>query len=198
MRAILIPAEAPPVMEVQLPDDSQYDELVKLVGGYIEALPVSDGSTAYANEEAKIINRPVCPACGLTLPALGLMVSDVSNVCRQCGLIPRGDVRWEEGLASNPVASDLIYGPEATRKERQEAALAEVRESGVFVVDATTGDPREPYIAGPVVVCGFDPAVGENRPIPGELAAVLLAVALTPQRARFSDGSGDGSGRFVL
>lgn len=167
MRAILLPAEEP-AREVELPDDSQYEKLRELVGGDIEALAVGgrDDATAYGFEEAKLVNRRACPACGTSLSN--------ANVCRQCGVIPKEDVRWVEGLAENDAATALVYGEKEAARERGRHFKAMAEEHGVAVIDIGQDDPREPYIAGPIVVCGFNWRTGENRPIPDDLADELL------------------------
>jgi hypothetical protein len=63
MKALVIPSEGP-LFEVELTPDtdgSSLAQLQKLVGGYIQALPIpefvpgSDHATAYVNEEGKFV-----------------------------------------------------------------------------------------------------------------------------------------------
>lgn len=78
------------------------------------------------------------------------------------------------GMEENERATRLLIGDKAAMRRRMEADRAAYEERGVAVVTVGWDDPREPYIAGPVVVVGFDPDRGENLPIPDDLAAGLL------------------------
>jgi hypothetical protein len=75
--------------------------------------------------------------------------------------------------AFNPLATSLVFGD----AEEARAALDRFRylqAEGFPIVVVETGDPREPYIAGTVVVLGFDARRGEHLSIPSDLAATLL------------------------
>lgn len=171
MRAVLIPAEGDP-RDVELPDSDRLDTLRELVGGPIEGLSVGrDDATAFGNDEAKLLSREVpCEACdgaGVAEPGAGL-----SDPCPTCEGRCTTSV---EGLAPNPVASALIYGEQEAARERGEAAMDEYRAMGFEVITSPMhDDPREPYIAGDVVVTGFEPLTGNTAAIPDDLAASIL------------------------
>jgi hypothetical protein len=91
--ALLVPWDGTkPVEEVELPEGSQLDELQRLVGGFIEALPFpnDDRATAYVNEEGKYtadagINRR---ATDVMLPVL--FAGDwIAGDLVVCGFDPR-------------------------------------------------------------------------------------------------------------
>lgn len=80
--ALVIPADqAEPMYEVAL--TGGLDQLQTLVGGYIEALPLPEftdphgQSTAYVNEEGKLLNDPInTRATDLMVPGIGLFAGD--------------------------------------------------------------------------------------------------------------------------
>jgi hypothetical protein len=78
------------------------------------------------------------------------------------------------GMEANDRATAFIYGDREEAIEREKVARKEWEARGFAVIDASLDDPREPYIAGPVVVTGFDPQTGETTPIPEDLADTLL------------------------
>jgi hypothetical protein len=172
MRAVLIPETAEPVREVELPEaeGASLAALQELVGGHIEALsgrwPV--GVTAYGNDEAKFVNTP-CDTCGgdgKDYDAAG----ERTDPCRDC----HGS-GYVEGMAENVRATALIYGDKAEARKREAEMKAQYEAMGVSVIDATSGDPREPFIAGPIVVTGFDPNTGETVELGESVASWLIA-----------------------
>lgn len=76
-------------------------------------------------------------------------------------------------LPANSVASALIYGEKEAARERGRDALARYAEMGFEIIDGTGDDPREPFIAGDVLVLGIDDA-GASTAIPDDLAASIL------------------------
>ena len=105
-KALLIPAEGP-VETIEL--DGTLEQLQKLVGGFVQALPLptfiegSERATAYVNEEGKFD-----PACQPNMRATDFLVLGV----------------------------------------------------GLFFGD---------YVAGPMLVCGFNPATGEHVELPSSV-----------------------------
>lgn len=163
MRAVLIPAEGDPrAFDF---DGSALPLRHLLDCRTIEALSVGrDDATAYGDEEAKLVSRTVPCAC----------VADEANRTPGCDDCRGSGTRTVEGLPENSVATALIYGEKQTARERGDAVLDGYRRMGFEVIDATGSDPREPFIAGDVVVCGFDPQTGNHQPIPDDLAASIL------------------------
>lgn len=109
MSALLVPVEGP-VQQLEL--DGSLEQLQRLVGGFIEAVPIpsfipgSERATAYINEEGKFD-----PECGPNMRATDFFVPGV----------------------------------------------------GIFAGD---------HIAGPLVLCGFDPDTGANtNDLPAAVAA---------------------------
>lgn len=76
----------------------------------------------------------------------------------------------------NRRATDLVFPDPAGFRRRSSETKAAYEAAGYAVIEASPPDPRfrEPFVAGPLVVCGFDPYTGENRSIPDNLAAQLL------------------------
>jgi hypothetical protein len=95
-----------------------------------------DGVTMYTDEEAKLVNE-------------------------------ERDGEWHEGRAPNDRATALVYGPDHQEAVLERAAaIAEHERNGVAVIIAGGRDRREPFVSGPVVVCGFDAAQGRDFDVP--------------------------------
>lgn len=78
------------------------------------------------------------------------------------------------GLDANYRATAMVYGEDHDEAvQREAAAKAEWEARGFAVIDAGTGDPREPYIAGPIVVTGVS-AEGDTLPCPADLVDELV------------------------
>lgn len=75
----------------------------------------------------------------------------------------------------NELATRLVYGNKDDARRRGELAQQEYRNAGFEIINHDTGDSREPFIAGNVVVVGFDHRTGDDRDIPDDLATLLLA-----------------------
>lgn len=124
--------------------------------GYIEAIDPGLGPevTAYGDEEAKLVQvaHKACAGKG----------------CDEC------DHGVVQGLDLNPLASRIVYGDPETAADRRQHSLEAMKAAGVNVIDASTGDPREPYIAGPLLLTGFDPRSGENRGIDQQTVARVM------------------------
>ena len=118
-----------------------YDELAALVGGgMIEGLSIGRRDAhAFGNDEAKIINHQL------------------------------EDGTWVEGMPENVLATKLIYGNKEDARIAGAEQIAEFESMGFAIIDATGNDPREPFIAGPIVICGVDPDTGESLDVPEAL-----------------------------
>ncbi len=72
----------------------------------------------------------------------------------------------------------LLHGPiEALALDGRQDTAAYVNEQGLL--DHLANNPRATRllgmaVAGPAVLCGFDPTTGEQTPIPGDLAETVL------------------------
>lgn len=174
MRAVLIPAEGNP-REIELSVGAEgWREMRELLGGNVEALGLGrDDATAYGYDEAKLVQREVeCRYCnGSGHDEDEETQGDPCDECRGRGKV------WVEGLPENERATALIYGDKDEARERGKDVTAVAEEFGFFVIDASSGDPREPFIAGPIIVRGFNPRTGHDGPIPDDLAEELLAGA---------------------
>lgn len=75
----------------------------------------------------------------------------------------------------------LLDGPiEGLPVDGRHDAAAYVNEQGLL--DGLADNPRATRllsipIAGPAVLCGFDPATGQQTPIPDDLAKAVLAIS---------------------
>ena len=95
MKALLIPVEGP-LVELDLPAENRLEELQRLVGGYIEAVPVPyfvngfDRATSYVNEEGKYIGLPAnMRATDFMVPGVGIGFGDViAGPMLLCGFDP--------------------------------------------------------------------------------------------------------------
>lgn len=83
----------------------------------------------------------------------------------------------------------LLHGPvEGLPLDGRHDVAAYVNEQGLL--DGLADNPRATQllgirIAGPAVLCGFDPATGEQTPIPDDLAETVLEISahtLSPPR----------------
>jgi hypothetical protein len=78
----------------------------------------------------------------------------------------------------------LLHGPvEGLPVDGQDDVAAYVNEHGLL--DALPDNPRATRllslsIKGPAVLCGFDPATGQQTPIPDDLAATMLEISPGP------------------
>lgn len=81
-KAVLIPV-AGPVEEIEL--DGTLEQLNKLVGGHLEAVPVpwfdaehtdANLATAYIHDEGKFVHAPNMRATDFMVPGIGLWASD--------------------------------------------------------------------------------------------------------------------------
>jgi hypothetical protein len=96
------------------------------------------------------------------------------------GAIAYGDENAKvliEPLPPNPRATTILFpDPEGWRRHRDEE-VARFQEWGA-VVSMSPDDSKEPYIAGPIVVCGYDEVLAERRPLGGRAEAWVRLVDL--------------------
>jgi hypothetical protein len=98
-------------------------------------------------------------------------------------LIPaRGPVKvvQQDGLGD---LQALVHGPvEALALRDRDDAAAYVNEQGLL--DGLVDNPRATRllgvaVAGPALLCGFDPTTGEQTPLPDDLAETALPITPT-------------------
>lgn len=80
-------------------------------------------------------------------------------------------------MPPNDRATELVYGDPKEAYRRGEEFKAAASAAGVAVIEADPpGLPILPFVAGPIVVCGFDPNTGDNLAIPDDVAELILAM----------------------
>lgn len=145
VEALLIPADSSQGATLhRIPKgEGQLDAIRELLGEdvqTVEHIAELRGGDVWGDEEAKLKSYP-----NPDIPP-GVAADLREEYAAEKGIPSRVD-----GI-ENERATTMVYGDKEEARQRGEQQMAEYKAAGFFVIDASTGDPREPFIAGNVVL----------------------------------------------
>lgn len=137
-----------------------------------------------------VLIPPFGPATRVEIDGYDDMREAVDGMVEALGVMGRADLTGygneeakiiEPPMPPNARATYLVYGDPQEAYRRGEAMKAEYEAAGIAVIEVDLPDqPVLPYIAGPIVVCGFDANAGENADVPDDVAEFILGLSYPP------------------
>lgn len=105
MKAIVIsPTQLPTVVDI----DGTYESLRDLIGGYLEALPFTEGSSVYIDEEGKLKGLPPNLIATSLMRSIGPGLWPDDSICGTMVIVGNNDVNGEYDGEEHDVPDAVI------------------------------------------------------------------------------------------